>query len=133
MTENIQDMLMKIYNALIANSYIEKHAANRIKFYEYPETGDKSGAFITLRPLSPQENAYFASDQAMAIHFWYQIDCESVDRTEVKMLQWHIKNEMKKLGFTQTSDGLDEYFKETKRFVDARRYVGNSKIYDTEY
>lgn len=41
---------------------------------------------------------------------------------------------MKKLGFGQISGkGLDEYFSETKRFVDARRYEGNTKIYDTEY
>ena len=59
------------------------------------------------------------------------IGTETASRTWV---QYEIKKEMKKLGFGQISgQGLDEYFSETKRFVDARRYEGNTKIYDTKY
>ncbi|MDN6491160.1 MAG: hypothetical protein L0K14_00540 [Leuconostoc sp.] len=135
----MKDMLTAVYNQLLTNKAVTEHTKigdsgdYRIKFYEYPETGDRSGAFITIRPIQPQEDAYHASDQEMAIKFWYQVDVESANRTEVKLLQWHIKKEMKKLGFAQSSDGLDEYFKETKHYVDARRYTGNSKIYDTTY
>jgi DNA-binding transcriptional regulator PaaX len=43
---------------------------------------------------------------------------------QVKEIQAEVKKELKKLGFGQLKDGLDEYFNETKRFVDARRYRG---------
>ncbi|MPN64218.1 hypothetical protein SDC9_211989 [bioreactor metagenome] len=78
--------------------------------------------------------AYHGSDQELSIEHLIQIDVESTYRTTCKQIQHEIKKEMKKLSFGQVSgQGLDEYFPETKRFVDARRYDGNTKIYDTNY
>jgi len=44
-----------------------------------------------------------------------------------------IKQEMKKLNYGQMTGGLDEYFPDTGRFVDARRYRGTTSLYDTDY
>ncbi|MCO8298639.1 hypothetical protein [Tetragenococcus halophilus] len=135
----MKDMLMTIYNQLLTNEYIrdmtqiDSSQDYRIKFYEYPENGDRSGAFITIRPMQPISEAYHASNKEMSVSFWYQIDVECRYRMTAKEIQYQIKKEMKKLGFGQSSDGLDEYFSETKHYVDARRYTGNSKIYDTAY
>lgn len=136
----MKDMLMIIYDALCLNSYIHSMTFNeeteeyRIKFYEQPETADRTGAFITLRPVDAPNEAFHGSDKELSIEHLVQIDVESKYRATCKQIQYEIKKEMKKLGFGQVSgQGLDEYFSETKRFVDARRYEGNTRIYDTQY
>ncbi|WP_270608621.1 hypothetical protein [Enterococcus thailandicus] len=136
----MKDILNIIYESLYSNEYIHSMTYNeeteqyRIKFYEQPETADKTGAFITIRPVDVPNEAYHGSDQELSIEHLIQIDVESTYRTTCKQIQHEIKKEMKKLGFGQVSgQGLDEYFPETKRFVDARRYDGNTKIYDTNY
>ncbi|MFZ4908582.1 hypothetical protein ACOYX0_12885 [Enterococcus thailandicus] len=136
----MKDILNIIYESLCSNEYIHSMTYNeeteqyRIKFYEQPETADKTGAFITIRPVDVPNEAYHGSDQELSIEHLIQIDVESTYRTTCKQIQHEIKKEMKKLRFGQVSgQGLDEYFPETKRFVDARRYDGNTKIYDTNY
>lgn len=118
------DGLMVIYNQLISNELIVSLCADRIKFYEYPETGDTSKPFIVIDPLDVPVPTVYASNENHANEYLYQIDVESTNRLQVKEIQAEIKKELKKLGFGQLKDGLDEYFKETKRFVDARRYQG---------
>lgn len=136
----MKDMLTIIYDSLCSNEYIRSMTYNeeteqyRIKFYEQAETADKTGAFITIRPVDVPNEAYHGSDQELSVSHLIQIDVESKYRATCKQLQFEIKKEMKTLGFGQISgQGLDEYFSETKRFVDARRYQGNTKIYDTQY
>lgn len=136
----LNDMLDKVYNALISNEYIRSATFNaeekdfRVVFYKQPENADKSGTFITIRPADVPNEAYHGNDTELSINYLLQIDVESKYRTTCKQVQYEIKNEMKKLGFGQISgQGLDEYFAETNRFVDARRYRGNTKIYDTKY
>jgi hypothetical protein len=118
------DGLMVIYNQLISNEMIVSLCEDRIKFYEYPETGDTSKPFIVIDPLDVPVPTVYASNGNHANEYLYQIDVESMNRLQVKKIQAEIKKELKKLGFGQLKDGLDEYFKETKRFVDARRYQG---------
>lgn len=136
----MKDMLTIIYEALCSNEYIYSMTFNddseeyRIKFYEQPETADKSGAFITIRPVDVPNEAYHGSDKELSIEHLIQIDVESKYRATCKQIQYEIKKEMKKIGFGQVNaQGLDEYFSETRRYVDARRYDGNTRIYDTQY
>ncbi|MDT2531798.1 hypothetical protein P7D93_18130 [Enterococcus raffinosus] len=136
----MKNMLDNIYEALCTNEYIHNLTFNeetkeyRIKYYQQPETADKSGAFITIRPVDVPNEAYHGSDKELSIEHLIQIDVESKYRTTCKQIQYEIKKEMKKLGFGQVSgQGLDEYFPETNRYVDARRYDGNTRIYDTQY
>lgn len=133
-------MLDNIYEALCTNEYIHNLTFNeeteeyRIKYYQQPETADKSGAFITIRPVDVPNEAYHGSDRELSIKHLIQIDVESKYRATCKQIQYEIKKEMKTLGFGQVSgQGLDEYFSETNRYVDARRYDGNTRIYDTKY
>lgn len=137
-------MLDAVYQQLLENDYIQLQTCiddqlpaddrqYRIKFYEYPETGNKNGPFISIRPLDVPTEALHGSDKELSISFIYQVDVQGKYRSVCKELQYNIKKELKKLGFIQMSSGLDEYFSETKRFVDARRYTTNTKIYDTYY
>ncbi|MFB6800451.1 DUF3168 domain-containing protein [Peribacillus butanolivorans] len=118
------DGLMVIYNQLISNELIASLCNDRIKFYEYPETGDTNNPFIVIDPLDVPVPTVYASNENHVYEYLYQIDVESTNRMTVKDIQAEIKKELKKLGFGQLKDGLDEYFKETKRYVDARRYQG---------
>jgi|SRR5699024_9598053 len=135
----MKNILMEIQQALLNNAYIKEMTYNsdtkkyRVRAYEYPENGDHSGAFITIRPIEPQNNGTFGSNQNLNLRFWVQIDVEASYPTVAKELQYNVNKELQKLRFVQTDGGLDEYFSETKRYVDARRYFGASKFYDTEY
>lgn len=130
----MKDMLDTVYNAMLRNEVIVAECENRIKYYEYPETADTAGPFITLRPMGPPTAANYASDKNLSYEFAVQIDVQSNDRKKCKLIQHSIKAVMDELGFTQqTNDGLDEYFEGTKRFVDARRYFKVTNLYDTNY
>lgn len=120
----MKDMMMEVYNALIENETInELVTPQRIKFYEVPETLDTTKPFIIIDNfLGPQNNAYFANNKALSIRFNYQINVESMDRMVTKQISKAVEETMKQIGFGRLDGGLDQYFNETKRFVDARRY-----------
>lgn len=135
----MKDKLTEIYDLLITNETIKKYTYDskedeyRISYYVESETADLSKPFIIIEPLGPPVDNVYGSDKALTTGFIYQIDVQSKKRLVCKELQVAIKEEMLKLNFYQQSTGFDEYFKETGRFVDARHYRGNSKIYDTNY
>lgn len=131
---NIKDMLETIFIKLMENETISENCEGRIKYYEIPETMEADGKpLIIITPLSPHKPTNFGSNEELNIEFTYQIDVQSNDRKLSKLLQFNIKNSLKSLNFYQIDGGLDEYFEVTKRFVDARRYRGQSKIYDINY
>lgn len=131
----MKDMWMDVYNALIANETIaEKVGSSNIKFYEAPETLDVTKPFIVIDTFNgPQINAYHMANKPVSIQFNFQINVESTKRLLTKEISKAIKDVMWEQGFGQLNGGLDTYFNETKRFVDARRYKKNTKIHDTDY
>ncbi|EOK56650.1 hypothetical protein [Enterococcus faecalis] len=139
----MKDMMMEVYNRLIDNPLIREKTSfindngkteYRIKFYEVPETLDTTKPFIVIDNfLGPQTNAYFANNKALSIQFNYQINVESMDRMTTKQISKAVEETMKQIGFGRLDGGLDQYFNETKRFVDARRYRKNTQIHDTDY
>lgn len=137
----MKDMMMQIYTALCANptivekvSYLKDGKRTfRIKFYEVEENFDTSKPFIILDVLEPQQSAYFAGNKVVSKQFSYQINVESDNRLITKEISKAVEKTMRELDFGQLRGGLDRYFKETKRFVEARRYRKNTKIYDTNY
>lgn len=129
----MSDKITDIYNALKANPTISAKCGNRIKFYDYPEIADTSKAFMIIAPLDVPSALFYASNREMMTSFEYQIDVQSPSRLEVKEIQVAVKKTLREEGFNQLPAGLDTYFTETKRYVDARRYTGNSKMYETDY
>ncbi|MBS7578293.1 MULTISPECIES: hypothetical protein [unclassified Enterococcus] len=144
----MKDMWMNVYNALIANETIskklsvkeinpdsgEEEISYQIKFFEAPETFDTSKPFIIIDVFDgPQTNAYYGSDKPLSSKFNFQINVESMNRMLTKEIAKAVKDVMLAQGYGQLSGGLDTYFKETKRFVDARRYRKNTTIHDTDY
>ena len=130
----MKDMMMEIYTALCADQLISENVTkDRIKFYEAPETLDVSKPFIIIDALSPQTSANFAANKVVSKQFGYQINVETPDRVLTKRISRSVSYIMRNLDFGQLNGGLDTYFKETKRYVDARRYRKNTRTHDTDY
>lgn len=130
----MKDMLSIIYNALLENDVItDLVTANRISYYEYPEGKDDTKALIIIIPLHPPFLNTGGSNKALTSVHSIQIDVQSPNRTEVKLIQQCINDVMLYLGFSRLPEGLDEYLKDVRRYVDARRYRINTKLYDTNY
>lgn len=131
MVESFHDMLVEVEEALLKDSDIQViQAAKGLKSYQRPESLPDDQTSIIIDPLGPPEEAAKGSNTSLSNKFIYQINVESTDRIECKKLQSKIKTLLNEFGFTQTSGGLDEYFDTTKRYVDARRYIGYSKLYE---
>lgn len=130
----LNDMLETIAEKISENETIKEHCDGRIKLYEAPETMEKDGKpFIIIDPLTTPLPTSFASDTELAYEFTYQIDVQSSNRKLTKLIQNEVYQQMKQIDFFILPGGLDEYFEETKRFVDARRYRGRSSMYQTNY
>ncbi|WP_336866390.1 tail completion protein gp17 [Peribacillus frigoritolerans] len=120
------DVLGMIYDALMADPSIKETANGRIKFYEFPETGEVTAPFIIIDPLDVPLPQGFADDTWLTYDYLFQIDVWSKKRTTTRELSGKIRHVMWKLGFSQGS-GVDEWDKGTGIFRDARRYRG--KLY----
>ncbi|EAH0881122.1 DUF3168 domain-containing protein [Listeria monocytogenes] len=118
------DTLNIIYTTLSKNDIIHTTCEERIKYYDFPSTGDSNKTFLLIIPLDVPVPTNFSSNEAMWEDFLVQIDVQSDNRLIVKQIQEEVRKEMKRIGFGQLAGGLDEYFPETGRFVDARKYSG---------
>ncbi|ELN9181309.1 DUF3168 domain-containing protein, partial [Listeria monocytogenes] len=118
------DILNIIYTTLSKNDIIHTTCEERIKYYDFPSTGDSNKTFLLIIPLDVPVPTNFSSNEAMWEDFLVQIDVQSDNRLIVKQIQEEVRKEMKRIGFGQLAGGLDEYFPETGRFVDARKYSG---------
>nr|DAY87276.1 MAG TPA: tail component [Caudoviricetes sp.] len=128
-------MMMEVYEALKNDITIASLVdSDRIKFFEAPETLDTSKPFIIIdSALGPSTSAYFAANKEMSKQFSYQINVESTNYLTTKKIAKAVQDVMRKMEFGQLAGGLDTYFAETRRYVDARRYRKNTKIHDTDY
>jgi hypothetical protein len=129
----IQDMLTNIYDALINDSLIESKLKGHIFYYDDSNEKDTKATKLIIKPLRPPQDQTGGSDQGLTTNFLFQLDVQSTDRKLCKQLQAVIRQVMAAFSFAQLSDGLDEYFADTGMYVDARRYEGNTKLYDTNY
>lgn len=133
--EEPKDMLTTIYEALLQNEIIaEKVTAERISYYEYPEAKDDTKTLIIITPLHPPNFNAGGSDKPLTTIQTFQIDVQSPERTEPALIQKAItKVMMGDLGFVRLPEGLDTYLKDVNRYVDARRYRLETKLYDINY
>lgn len=124
------DIMMKVYDALMADPYINQHAAGRIKFYEYPATASVTQPFIIIDPLGPPLDTDFADDDPLAEEYMYQVDVWTKKRNETKELARRVKQALRKSGFYYYAGGVDEYDSDTKIYRDARRF--RTKVYSED-
>lgn len=118
-------MLYKIYEALKADSLIQDKVGSRIKFYEYPETGNMKETYIIIDPLDTPKPSDYADDKWLTEDYLYQIEVWSKSLTDrdavakqIQILMW------KEFHFRDTGGGVDEWDKDLNIYRDARRYRG---------
>ncbi|MFD2046014.1 DUF3168 domain-containing protein [Ornithinibacillus salinisoli] len=124
------DILDEIYNGLIADEYIYEQAFGRIKFYEYPATGDVVNPHIVIDPIDPPSPDDFADNKWTTLDYLVQIDVWTKNRKltdavadKVRVVMWE------RFGFKQNA-GPKEY--DEGVFRDARRYRGKLHRHDFE-
>lgn len=116
------DILSIVYKHLIANSHIKEKAFGRIKYYEYPKTGDVDNPFIIIDPLDDGEPVDFADNTWTKLDFLIQIDVWTHNRLTTLNLANAIRDLMwDEFGFKQIK-GPSEY--EDEVFRKADRYRG---------
>lgn len=118
------NILSFIKDHLIINPKIKEYVGDRIRAFEYPETADTTRPFIIIEPVTVPSLVAGASNSYLAESHLIDIHVQGPVYDIVKELQEEIRITMWSIGFKQLSNGLDEYFKETKRFVDVRSYEG---------
>lgn len=133
----MKDALQEIYLRLMSNSKIEQATLNANKhaiFYYKEPDGTLPPTLILIRPYSPPQYEISASDSGMQQSVTVQIDVQSTKRMTCKELQTEIEKELRHIGYRRLNgQDLDEYFEDSKRYVDARRYKLNTKIYEMGY
>lgn len=127
----MKDMLNELIEALkLDPDILAIEKTGGLKSYVRYEKLPDNLTSIVIRPVGPPEGTGFGSNGALAKHFTYQVSVEATDRMVCKILQKKVETIFKTKGFYQSSGSLDEYFIETKRYVDARVYEGNSNLYE---
>lgn len=123
----VKDKFNELYEALEKD---ETLAGISIKSFNRPDSLPSNKPSIVIRPVGPPMQTSHGSNTSLAKTFIYQINVESIDYTECKVLQRKIEKIMEDHGFYQTVGGLDEWIPEIKRYVDARTYKGQSDLYE---
>lgn len=129
-----KEFATKIAQALSENEFINRHCKGRVKLYEIEEVVEDGVNIIYIDPIIVPNDIAYGSNRPLSSEFIYQISVESKNYRLTKALQQECKKIMReKFDFLQIEGGLDEYFPERKKYVDARRYNGRSKLYDSDY
>ncbi|MGM9925598.1 MAG: hypothetical protein ACI35R_15225 [Bacillus sp. (in: firmicutes)] len=124
------DVLETVYNALKSDSFINTEVGNRIKYYEYPATGDISGPTIVLEEVDAPRPGDYADNQWLTDDFYVHIEVwvkGSGGRKKRDAIAARIRQVMwDKFGFHQASSMKPEWDKDTNTYRDARRYRGKA-------
>ena len=124
-------MLDYMYSLLIADSVIKQYVGNRIKFYEYPATGDFSGTYIVLDPIDTGQVGDYADNTYLSENSLIQIDIWSDNRKTRDLVAKQVRKILvSQKGFSETT-GPDEWDKDTGIFRIARRY--SKKLYREDF
>lgn len=116
------DILEKVYESLVADDYIKEQALGRIKYYEYPETGDVDNPYIVIDPIDAPKPSDYADDNWTKYDCLLQVDVWTRNRKITGSIADQIRDVMWDVfGFSQQS-GPNEYDEGIYR--DARRYRG---------
>ena len=127
-------MMTKIFEEFLKSDKLKSiDDFGGIKDFVRPEELASNASSVVIIPLTSPEQVEFASDTPLRKRFLFQVNVETTDYDETKSVAREVEKAMLALSFFQQSGGLDEYFEETGRYVDARTYRGYSNIHDLDY
>lgn len=120
-----------MYALLIADDLIQEYAGGRIKFYEYPPTGDFSGTYIVLDPIDLDRIGDYADDTYLTEDSLIQVDIWSDNRQERNLVAKQVRKILVDKNRFSEVPGVDEWDKDTGIFRIARRY--GKKLYRQDF
>lgn len=120
------NILKLIREIILADPFLKQEVGNRIYFYKPTEVADKNNSFIVLNPVYDSPST-FASNDYHSESWLIQVDVEAYTEQKAIDITKRIRRLMWNLDLKSTSSQLDDYFKETKRYVKSRRYEGIPK------
>lgn len=120
------NILKFIREILLTDSYIKTNVGERIYFYSPSENADVSKSFVVLSPVYDTPTVY-VSNKYLSERYLIQVDVETLNDQQTIDITKRIRFLLMQQNFVQASTQLDEYFKDTKRYVKSRRYQGIPK------
>lgn len=121
-----EDILMMVHNKLMEDPYIEEHAGGRIKFYDYPETGEVNAPYIVIDPLDVPTPSDFADGTWLTYDHLLQIDVWAKDRHVAKQLSLRVTEAMWSMNFGPFGGSGSDWDKATGIFSQQRRFRGKT-------
>lgn len=116
--------IVELFKLLKTSPLIAEKVGSRIYSYQVNESADTSGIFIMIRPLDVPQLEKAVSNNYMAESHMVQIDVEGKSLADVQAVQKEIRKILHGINLTQLPNGLDDYFEQTNRYIDSRRYEG---------
>nr|CDL65130.1 hypothetical protein [Staphylococcus xylosus] len=120
------NILKYITNIIINDPILASEVNNRIYYYEVTEVDDTSDAFVVLTPILDRPSTY-VSDKYLSETYFFQVDVEAYNYQQTIDITKRIRYLLSNENLNQASSQLDDYFKETQRYVMSRRYRGIPK------
>ncbi|EHJ08437.1 hypothetical protein [Staphylococcus simiae] len=128
----MEDITMKIYNAIVENEEIMRHVQkNNIKFFDYPNAQEIKDVVIVIDPLDTPTPRDFADNDNLTYEYFYQIDVFVKQNIGINgrvlsdRLVFLLQRIMwEQLGFGETSSMKPEYIKEFNIYRQAKRFEG---------
>lgn len=120
---NILNILREL---IVSDAQLKEIIGSRVYYYEVPETSDTSKPFVVLTPINDDPSS-FVSDKYLSESYFVQVDVETYKHQTTIDVTKRIRYLLFQMNMYQTSSQLDDYFKETKRYVMSRRYKGIPK------
>ncbi|MGD6873017.1 hypothetical protein ACQCU1_12640 [Sutcliffiella horikoshii] len=116
------DILDAVYQVLKVDPYISEQIENRIKFYEYPESGAVDRPYMVLEEVQPSQPSTFADGTWLTLDIHLHVEIWSPNRTITRLLAERVQNLVWKKFKIGQRGGLPEY--DNGVYRDARRYQG---------
>lgn len=120
------NILNTIRSIILDDTLLKTEIGNRIYYYETTENADVSKPFIILTPVDDDPST-FVSDKYLSETYLIQVDVESTNHQKTIDITNRIRYLLFANNMSQASSQLDNYFKQTKRYVMSRRYKGIPK------
>lgn len=117
------DSLDMFYQTLKADPYISEQVGPRIKYYEYPESGDVDKPYMVLEEIAPPEPGSYADGTWLTLSVFVHVEIWSPNRTTTRLLAERVRNLIWETFKIRQIGGLPEH--DNGVFRDARRYQGS--------
>jgi len=128
----MNEILTYVYELIIQDTYLKSIFGTRVYSYEPSETDITSEPFIIIDPLIPFDTNIRASNTFHSKAFYFQLNIETYNGEIAHDAFSYIIDLLEKHKLINQNDGMDTYFRETRRFVITERFYGTPILLNKE-